>query len=79
MMNEFKIEDNVPTPAARGYRKYPFDDMAVGNSFFVGCAQVDSEAEHTRISNAAWRAGHKKGKKFTVRTVEGGIRVWRVA
>ena len=35
----FKIEDNVPVPAisgrGRGVKMYPFDQLAVGQSFFV--------------------------------------------
>lgn len=65
-----KIDKNVPIPpAGQGRpRKYPFDEMDVGDSFFSGSiASVESSAY-----------SRNDGKKFVLRKVRGGVRVWRV-
>jgi hypothetical protein len=66
-----EIEKNVPIPGKRGL-KYPFLSLAVGDSFFVpGGTQKDVTGYMT------W--AQKKSKfRFTARTIEGGIRVWRI-
>ena len=78
-MSKFQIEDNVPIPAMTGkaQRKYPLSDLLVGQSFFVPFTS-DVRRELMRISGAATRHGKKTGKMFVTRTVEGGVRVWRV-
>ena len=30
------IDDAVPMPSARGVRRYPYEDMGVGQSFYEG-------------------------------------------
>lgn len=60
-----KIDKNIPIPPKRGRpKKYPFDEMEVGDSCLVKTKGVLSR----RID----------GKRFTTRTVKGGVRVWRV-
>jgi hypothetical protein len=78
-MSKFRIEDNVPIPATTGklQRKYPLSDLLVGQSFFVPRIS-DARRELMTISGAATRHGKKTGKMFVTRTVEGGVRVWRV-
>lgn len=71
---EIKIEKNVPCP--KNFTKYPFDEMDVGDSFFV-------EAQGKTINAAliSWKRRKKNigsGKKFIRRTVNGGQRVWRI-
>lgn len=73
---QFKIDDNIPIPPKTSgngaKRKYPFDDLAVGQSCFV-------PAKKSAAITAVFRT--YKPKKFTVRTVtESGVtgaRVWR--
>lgn len=98
----FAIEDNVPVPAARGGKGgsvYPFDALAVNQSFFVP-ATTDrpnpAKSLASTVSSASARYATETGKKtitrkgksievavlaydrqFTVRSVEGGARVWR--
>lgn len=85
-MSEFKIEKKVPIPPIeRPNResKYPFDELAVGESFLV--ENIKAPTLHSCI--ARYTKGPKgEGKKFTVRTVtekqgdetiEVGVRVWR--
>lgn len=69
-----KIEKGVEMPKGRQGRKqiYPWDDMEVGDSFKVqGKSQKD-------LSPSASFAGKRRGKKFSARNVDGGVRVWRV-
>ena len=69
----FVIEKGIPVAKARGRKKYPFGDMEVGDSFLADMSQ------RQRLANAACFYGKRNNCRFTVRAVEGGIRVWRVA
>lgn len=76
----FKIDKEVPVPPRPRTWRYPWENMEPGDSFFMPCKPEDAE----RVGNRAWTAGEAFAKrrgldwKFTVRTVEGGARVWRV-
>ena len=79
----YKIEKDIPLcRSAAMVSKYPFDEMEVGDSFFVPHA----EAKNARMSALARNAGQYKKlpkhipvqRHFATRTVEGGIRIWRV-
>lgn len=73
----FDIESDhvIPATMARTPRagKYPWRTMEIGDSFF------SEETNRNRIGSAASKAAKKTGFRFTVRVVDGGIRVWRVA
>ena len=70
--SEFKIEKGVPIPKkGREKKVWPFDEMAVGDSFFV------TADLHGRAQTAASWYSRRDRKKFTVRKVDGGYRVWR--
>lgn len=77
---EFKIEKGVPIPARKfgsgRTPKYPWRAMEVGDSFFV---QSDNpkQTQQAITSTACNRRSHY-GSRFTVRQVEGGVRVWRI-
>ena len=99
----FQIEDNVPVPAisgrGRGGETYPFEQLQVGQSFFVANSESKPNAAKSlasTVSSATARYAvpsadgatktNKKGetvpvmvetRKFIVRSVEGGARVWR--
>jgi hypothetical protein len=62
-----KIEKNVPMPSRA---KYPLGQMEIGDSFFV------PGGTQTKITGA-FNPHHPK--KFSCRTQDGGVRVWRVA
>lgn len=68
------IEKNIPIPFKRTYRsKYPWQDMKVGDSFFI------KEANPKNIAAAVYSAAKRfEGKQFLWRDMDGGIRVWRV-
>lgn len=72
----FQIESNVPLPEPKlGIRKakYPFADMNVGDSFVVS-----GKLKQT-VASSASRYARLHGKRFAVRKVPDGYRVWRIA
>jgi hypothetical protein len=68
-----KIDKKVPLDAEHPRRKYPFNKLEkVGWSFLMREGNVSS------IRSAANLYGKRHGCKFSVRTTEEGIRVWRI-
>jgi len=68
------VDKGVPIPnfrTAPRKSKYPWRDLEVGDSFLV----PDTTSE--RFGPQAREAGLRLGRKFTVRKVEEGVRVWR--
>jgi hypothetical protein len=79
-----QIDSDVPVPPiSRGGSpgakpKYPFDLMEVGDSF----AAYPEHSSLVQLRNSVRHCMYKKavlGRKFIVRTIDNGIRVWRVA
>lgn len=75
MDSEFKIETGIPAPPpVQPRRRYPFRDMAVGDSFFAANVSIVTVSVATR---------DHRPKKFTCRTVVEngikGVRAWRIA
>ena len=76
-----KIDKSIPIPIKVTSLKYPFADMQIGDSFFVAL-----EKKHkTKRSMASSIHGCAKKMqkvikdfKITIRSVEGGVRCWRV-
>jgi len=84
---EFKLEDGVAIPSRQtAVNKYPFRDMAVGQSFRAPLEGVLNKEAATKlgrsIGSAASRFGKASGKKFTTRTMTEGkgffVRCWRI-
>lgn len=72
--NEFEIEHDVPVPEQKP-KKFPLDDMAVGDSFKFPA----TNAWRTRVNTACRKNSQKTGKKFMTRKVdEEHSRCWRV-
>lgn len=73
----YKIEKSIPKPTKR-QPKYPFADMEVGDSFFVG---ETGAAIQSRLSSSAAYRGKKGQGVFTVQkdVTDGidGYRIWR--
>lgn len=70
----YAVDKNIPIPADRrgkGRAKYPWRDMQVGDSFLVPKAI-------NAISGTTSCAAKRLGFRFTLRTVEGGTRIWRI-
>lgn len=98
----FAIDDNIPLAAVvgrgRGGETYPFDQLQVGQSFFVPnsadkpnvakslastvssatrryAEEVPGETRVDRKGNTVPKL--KETRKFVLRAVEGGARIWR--
>jgi len=67
------IEKKIPMPKSDRGRpyKYPFEQMEVGDSFFV----PKDEAEKAR--NSALQYARREGKIFHTRKENDGARIWR--
>ncbi len=71
-----EIEKNIPIPEAvegRAWTKYPFQFMEIGDSFFLPCDDIEAGKNRLRTSFV-----RHKPKRFSIRKVKGGLRVWRV-
>jgi hypothetical protein len=75
----YKIEKGIPLPPPANGRpqskpnSYPWDDMEVGDSFFVHDPQ---KVNSVKVS--AHNMNSRSKRKFTTRILDGGIRVWRI-
>ena len=76
----YQIEKGVAIPA-RNFKKsrYPFNEMDVGDSFIVPITGSKRTTQTRLSASAASYSRYKQGRKFTVRVVENGFRVWRTA
>lgn len=73
MTYEIEKDVPVPSPATGSGLKYPFVQMAVGDSFFV-------PGKTSRVfGGIAGSYAKRLGIKVTMRTMDGGVRVWRTA
>ena len=74
-----RIDKGIPIPPARGGvgahktgRKWPFAELGIGDSFLM--PGVKASVASANGNNVA----RETGRKFTVRVVDGGTRVWRI-
>ena len=74
----YKIEKGVEMP--RPPQVYPWAEMEVGDSFLAPCESGEKERVGNRIRNAAAKFVEVRGLdwKFRIRSVDGGVRIWRV-
>lgn len=73
-----KIEKGIPVPDnvnSKRSKRYPFDDMEIGDSFFIECSDQDKRRIGVNIIS---NAGRRKPKRFTTLSVDGGMRCWRI-
>lgn len=73
MTEKITIDRNIPIPKiSRGSRpsKYPWAEMEIGDSFVMN---------RKRPNGTVSAANKRYSCKFIARTVEGGVRVWRIA
>lgn len=71
-----EIDKNMPLPPTRGSaggKKYPITELEIGDSFLV------TDATQRKVWGSVGSVAKRTGAKFTVRNVEGGVRVWRIA
>ena len=70
-----KIESGIQIPIASNKRNaYPFKQLRVGQSFFVKGGKITSLSSYASHARAAL-----PNTRFTMRTMDGGVRVWRIA
>lgn len=68
----YEIAKDVPLPETRKRHNYPYEDMQVGESFWVKDGNMNALCNSNRIK------GKKLGRKFVCRKENDGVRVWRV-
>lgn len=87
-MKAIKIDKNIPIPDPKfgpiGSRigcMYPFKKMNVGDSFFVktkGPLQSRKKLQSIKSASKSWcKNNHVTNRKFTVRMLKNGVRIWR--
>lgn len=77
---EFKIEKNVPLPPVDGNRNTLagyLRKLGINESFFVECDKESQRRKYLSISSSKYTIGRELKRKFIIRSVEGGIRIWR--
>ena len=78
MRQAYVIEDGIPLPARTRGLLSPLG--AAVRALDVGqSVMVPGATRKTGITGTVWAAGKLFGRKFATRTVEGGIRVWRLS
>lgn len=77
-MTEYKIEKGVPLPAragsVRGGLMSAVRAMEVGDSLFAAGKKASNVSGTGRVVGQRM----KDGRNYTVRTVKGGVRIWRI-
>ncbi len=68
-----RVERGIPLPGVKTAPKYPWDTMAVGDSFLS--PGVNLESMRAQVAHA----GNRRGYRFIARSEGDGVRVWRVA
>ena len=68
----YEITDAVPIPQPIKRHNYPYEQMQVGESFWVNGISMQS------ICNANRRQSKRLKRKFVCRGEGDGVRVWRV-
>lgn len=69
---KIEIEDDVPVPTTPLLRKYPIEELDIGQSCVL-------PAKRSTVHAYLHHARKRTGFKFIIRAVDGGIRVWRVS
>jgi len=67
-----KIETDVPVPVSTRSRKYPFLDMAIGDSVVFEGEEVNGKAYR-----AAMSTGTRHEMRFVARREGEALRIWR--
>lgn len=77
-MSQITIDRNIPLPDPKrgGKRasKYPWADMKIGESF-----RFPDTVKKTTAASLTYSAGKTHQRKFSLRALDDGIRVWRTA
>jgi len=77
----FVLENNIPIPASRkssGVCKYPWEDMKIGQSFFVPLSELTSEDARPSPPDSLKKTGYRVQTRKLIENGVCGIRVWRI-
>lgn len=67
-----EIEKNIPMPEIPVKREFPYQNLEVGDSFFV------EGIKNQLMLNRNYLEGKRLGRKFTLRREGNGVRIWRI-
>jgi len=73
-----EIETDVPIPSKHHIPKLPWDDLDIGQSFFVPFDGDDPKKIVNRLNAQQVYYKKRRNKLFTRRALPTGIRIWRV-
>lgn len=74
LQNQYVFE-KLPIPdSKKGSILWPFDMMSIGDSWLYA-----TDEKVNRISSAAQAYGKRTNKRFTIRKVDTGFRIWRIS
>lgn len=73
MEQMYEISKDVPVPPPIRRMNYPYEQLQVGESFWVAGVSMQS------LCNANRRQSKRLERKFICRREGDGVRVWRVA
>jgi hypothetical protein len=71
-MQAIQLERGIGLPPVRVVYSYPYETMAVGDSFTV------PKSARAKVLNANYRAGKRLSMTFIARTEGDVVRVWRM-
>jgi hypothetical protein len=77
-----KIEKNVPLPVAvrsPGKKGKLVISMEVGDSFLVPTKGAPTTTDAARLRQMGVKYGKRLGRKYSLRSMPNGVRIWRVA
>lgn len=75
------IDKNVPIPAKKERRTYPWPDMDIGDSFrleFPSHLSKDEFQRNVLSAGRCWLARNNKQAKIVSRRDETGVRFWMI-
>lgn len=80
-MTKFEIEKGIPMPEKQKKKtgaaaKYPWEQMEVGDSFFIPNPPTQANGRFTSMYAVASK--RYAPKRFEQRQENGGLRIWRV-
>jgi len=82
-MSLVKIEDGIPMPEKfpKGGRrkKYPWDEIEVGQSFVIPVANIKNAKSFRNARAQVYQAQLIHKRIFTTKQTTKGLRVWRVS
>lgn len=70
----FEIEKSIPLPVSPRWSEIPLAELTIGDSVFISQDYIP----RSKLQNYVWGVGKSLDRKFTVRQVDAGYRVWRI-